>query len=114
MIFQNNNKKGMKICRSIESFTKHFPNLVHEQKKAGVKDIFEMESELNLPKKLGDYFEFIKEYLIKEKKIKDQKLLELINEKINDFIMSKIYDKIFPKEQSKMDIDIYEKRFLYF
>ena len=46
----------MKICRSIESFIKHFPNLVHEQKKAGVKDIFEMESELNLPKKLGDYF----------------------------------------------------------
>ena len=42
MIFQNNNKKGMKICRSIESFTKHFPNLVLEQKKAGVKDIFEM------------------------------------------------------------------------
>ena len=50
MIFQNNNKKGMKICRNIESFTKHFPNLVHEQKKAGVKDSFEMESELNLPK----------------------------------------------------------------
>ena len=99
----------MKICRNIESFTKHFPNLVHEQKKSGVKDIFEMESELNLPKKLGDYFEFIKEYLIKEKKIKDQKLFELINEKINDFIMSKIYNKIFPKEQSKMDIDIYEK-----
>ena len=40
----------MKICRSIESFTKHFSNLVLEQKKAGVKDIFEMESELNLPK----------------------------------------------------------------
>ena len=99
----------MKICRSIESFTKHFPNLVLEQKKAGVKDIFEMESELNLPKKLGDYLELIKEYLIKEKKIKDQKLFELINEKINDFIMSKIYDKIFPKEPSKMDINIYEK-----
>jgi hypothetical protein len=109
MIFQNNIKKGMKICRSIESFTKHFPNLVLEQKKAGIKDIFEMENELNLPKKLGDYFEFIKEYLIKEKKIKDQKLFELINEKIYDFVMSKIYDKIFPKEPSKMDIDIYEK-----
>ena len=109
MIFQNNNKKEMKIFRSIESFIKHFPNLVHEQKKAGIKDIFEMESELNLPKKLRDYFEFIKEYLIKEKKIKEQKLFELINEKINDFVLSKIYDKIFPKEQSKMDIDIYEK-----
>lgn len=109
MIFQNNNKKGTIICRSIESFTKHFPNLILEQRKAGVKDIFEMENELNLPKKLGDYFEFIKEYLIKEKKIKDQKLFELINEKIYDFVMSKIYDKIFPKEPSKIDIDIYEK-----
>ena len=109
MIFQNNNKKGTKICRSIEGFTKYFPNLIAFQHKGGGKDIFEIQKELNLPEKLDEFFEFVKEYLIKEKKIKDQKLFDLINEKIYDYVMSKIYDRIFPKEPSKIDMDIYEK-----
>ena len=109
MIFQNNNKKGTKICRSIESFTKNFPNLIAFQHKDGGKDIFEIQNELNLPEKIGEFFEYVKEYLIKDKKIKDQKLFDLINEKIYDYVMSKIYDRIFPKDPNKMDIDIYQK-----
>ena len=109
MIFQNNNKKGIKICRNIEAFTKYFPNLISFQHKGGGKDIFEIQNELNLPEKMGEFFELVKEYLIKDKKIRDQKLFNLINEKIYDYVMSKIYDRIFPKEPNKMDIDIYEK-----
>ena len=109
MIFQNNTKKGTKICKNIESFIKNFPILIDSQNKGEGKDIFEIQKELNLPQKLGEYFDYIKEYLVKEKKIKDQKLFELIYEKIYDYIMSKIYDRIFPKEPSKKDIEIYEK-----
>ena len=109
MIFQNNNKKGIKICRNIEAFTKYFPNLISFQHKGGGKDIFEIQNELNLPEKMGEFFELVKEYLIKDKKIRDQKLFNLINEKIYDYVMSKIYDRIFPKEPNKMDINIYEK-----
>ena len=109
MIFQNNNKKGIKICRNIEAFTKYFPNLISFQHKGGGKDIFEIQNELNLPEKIGEFFELVKEYLIKDKKIRDQKLFDLINEKIYDYVMSKIYDRIFPKKPNKMDIDIYEK-----
>ena len=109
MIFQNNNKKGVKICRNIEAFTKYFPNLISFQHKGGGKDIFEIQNELNLPEKIGEFFELVKEYLIKDKKIRDQKLFDLINEKIYDYVMSKIYDRIFPKKPNKMDIDIYEK-----
>ena len=109
MIFQNNTKKGTKLCRSIDAFTKYFPNLILAQKKAGVKDIFEFQNILNLPQRLGDFFDYVREYLIKEKKIKEQKLFKLINEKIYDHVMSKIYDRIFPKEPSKIDMDIYEK-----
>ena len=109
MIFQNNAKKGTKVCRSIDSFTKYFPNLILAQKKAGVKDIFEFQNMLNLPERLGDFFDYVREYLIKEKKIKEQKLFKKINEKIYDHVMSKIYDRIFPKEPSKIDMDIYEK-----
>ena len=109
MIFQNNTKKGTKICRNIESFTKNFPILIDSLSKGDGKDIFDIQKELNIPQKLGEYFDYIKEYLIKEKKIKNQKLFELVNEKIYDYIMSKIYDRIFPKEPSKKDIEIYEK-----
>jgi hypothetical protein len=109
MIFQNINKKGTKVCKSIEIFTKYFPNLIELLSKEDGKDIFDIQKELNLPQKLSGYFDIIKEYLIKEKKIKDQKLSELINEKIYDYVMNKIYDRIFPKEPSKIDIDIYER-----
>ena len=109
MIYQNNNKKGTKICRSIEMFTKYFPNLISFQNKKSKKDIFEMQKEINLPEKLSEYFGYIRDYLSKEKKIKDKKLFDLINEKIYDYVMSKIYDRIFPKIPSQMDINIFEK-----
>ena len=109
MIYQNNNKKGTKICRSIEMFTKFFPNLISFQNKKSKKDIFEMQKEINLPEKLSEYFGYIRDYLSKEKKIKDKKLFDLINEKIYDYVMSKIYDRIFPKIPSQMDINIFEK-----
>ena len=109
MIFQNNNKKDTRLCKSIDSFTKYFPNLISVQKKSGIKDIFELQNELNLPQKLENFFDYVREYLSKEKKIKDQKLFELINEKIYDYVMSKLYDRIFPKEPYKLDNDIYEK-----
>ena len=110
MIFQST-KKGIKLCRNIEEFTKYFPNLnaLINKEEANSKDVFNLQKELNLPQKLDEYFDYVKEYLIKEKKIKDQQLFELINEKIYDYVMSKIYDRIFPKEPSKIDIDIYEK-----
>ena len=42
-------------------------------------------------------------YLTKIKNIKDKNTSTLINEKIYDYVMNKIYDKIFPKTNDKDD-----------
>ena len=63
--------------------------------------------ELKIPNKLLKYFDYIGE------KIKD---LEIVSEnkfnkskiKIYDYVMEKLYDKIFPKEIEKEDLKIFQ------
>ena len=66
-----------------------------------------MQFELEIPKKLESYFQIIKDYLSKTKKM-DEKALDIINEKIYDYIMSKIYSKIFPTESDNKDDKIFQ------
>ena len=99
--------KEVKVCRNVKEFCKHFPNLIEYQEKQGL-DVFKMQSELEIPKNLNFYFDLIKEYLSTTKKITDNKSFELINEKIYDYVMSKIYCKIFPTESDKKDDKIFQ------
>ena len=93
------------FCKSIKSFTKKFPDLTIY----GEKDIFAMQTELNMPEKLDQYFNMIKEYLLLNKKVSTSIDIEIIINKIRDYVMSKIYKKIFPICIDTKDEEIEQK-----
>lgn len=90
------------FCNNIKTFTEKFPNLSIFQELQDI-DIIEMQKNLNIPNKLEEYFDIIKDYLISNKKVPSSLDIEEINNKIYDYVMIKIYDKIFPKTYDKDD-----------
>ena len=106
-MYGSQNDKYKKICYTVKDFCKNFPDLVEYQEKQLI-DVFKMQSELEIPKKLQYYFDYVRECLLKSKKISDRNSFEIINEKIYDYVMSKIYNKIFPNESDKKDDKIFQ------
>ena len=100
-----------KSCKTIEQFTKMFPNLnkiklfnLYDKEKINV---FEFQKALDIPNKLVQFFNLIKVQL--QKKIKNENELNIINGKIYDYVMKRIHDKIYPKEKSILDVNIFKK-----
>ena len=107
-IYYPDHKKGL-ICRNIFDFTNKFPSLIYYQQKQDY-DLFELEKELHLPKNLENYYLIIKESMNKYypfSEYKNTQNYEKIYYKITSYIMSRIYDKIFPNEPDFEDIKIY-------
>ena len=104
------NKKSLeRVCGTVKQFCKSFPNLVELQsKQSSETDVFDLQLKLDIPGQLQIYFDNIKNYLTKVKKITDVNSFNLINEKIYDYTMSKIFNKIFPNEPSNEDSKILE------
>ena len=88
------------ICNSIEYFGNKFPNIWIEKKEFfPEKDMIEFETELNLDEELAKYFNIIRDYLIKKMNFDEsQDEFEIITNKIYDYVMEKIYEKIYPLE----------------
>ena len=111
-IFVDSNQKA-KLCKTILSFTKYFPNLnkLIGNKKTGSKNIFDIQKELNVPNQLNMFFNIIKNYLkfYVSKNENEEKELNIIYEKVYDYVMSKIYHKIYPQEQDIMDLSLSKK-----
>ena len=101
-------KKKIKIrrCPTIEIFTKKFPNLVKYQEMQDA-DILEIQQKLNFPAKLEDYFNIIRQ-VIEIRKIGGSNL-NSINEKIYDYVMGKVYDKVYPNEPHEKDNKIFQQ-----
>ena len=98
-IFKDDNEKK-KICPTIESFVYKFPDISKIQQLQDI-DLFELDKD--------NYFKLIKEYLNKHLNIEDNSQeSEDINNKIFDYVMEKIYDKIYPLEPDEMDNKIYQ------
>ena len=95
------------FCKTIKTFTQKFPNLIPFQKLQDI-DLFDMQKELEIPQKLTNYFDIIKEYLISKKNIPETELEE-INNKIYDYVMTKIHDKIYPIESEQHDDKIFQQ-----
>jgi len=89
-----------KTCSTIESFGNKFPNIEMARKNNFPEtQLFEYEEELNLTEELNNYFNIIKEHLIKRMNYNEsQSEFETILNKIYDYIMEKIYEKIYPSE----------------
>ena len=103
-IFKDDSDKKM-TCPTIESFGKKFPDLGNYLKKNFPElDQFEFEEELNLVEELKNYFSIIKEHLTKKLEYEEsQTEYEIITNKIYDYIMEKLYDKIYPSEPNIQD-----------
>ena len=129
----NENKKrkyeksnGVKLCCTIEHFTRKFPNLVKHQEFEKA-NIFEIEGVLNIPKNIFYYMEIIRNsirneidfIIIIEKKFgeeeeenkekEEEKYLNFLMDKIFDYIMEKLYDKIYPNEPLEVDNKIFKQ-----
>ena len=89
-----------KTCSTIESFGNKFPNIEMARKNNFPEtQLFEYEEELNLTEELNNYFNIIKEHLIKRMNYNEsQSEFETILNKIYDYVMEKIYEKIYPSE----------------
>ena len=95
--------------KTIEAFTRYFPNLSLYQT---LQDINTMDimKELFFKQKIDNYFEIIQEKIIKNNSDIDKNQYETIyKEKIKDYVMNKIFDKIYPSEPTSKDNKIYEK-----
>ena len=97
------------ICGTIESFTKKFPNIVKMQQLKNT-ELFKLEEEIKLSETISNYINLIKEHL---KKFfgydESQKEFENIINKIYDYIMEKIYEKIYTDESNENDTKIFKK-----
>ena len=96
--------KKKRICITIDDFTKKFPNLVKYQELQDA-DIFEIQKKLEFPTQINTYLNLVNSALEK-KKILD---LKAINHKIYDYVMTKIYDKIYPIEPYEKDNKIFQQ-----
>jgi hypothetical protein len=94
--------KKIKLCLTINDFTKKFPNLVEYQEMQDA-DIFEIQNNLDFPNKINSYFNQIKQILDKKK------VGSSINEKIFDYVMCKLYDKLYPIEPYSQDNIIFQQ-----
>ena len=101
-----NSLKNSFIC-TINNTIYDFPNIANG-KNSKQLEVLEKIKNSGLPRILNRYFEVIRQSLEKD----DTNLLKEISiekkyEKLYDYIMVKLYDKLFPKEQAQKDIDIY-------
>ena len=94
-------KRGL-ILKTIEAFTKKFPNLVRHHQYLQEADFFKMLSDLELPKKLNDYFSIIESNLVK-RKIVSQKDYDKLKNQLIEYVMNKLYEKIYPQEPTMKD-----------
>ena len=107
---ENKNKKdsrdsysGNNICYTIEDFVNEFPDLTTSE------DVFQAISNLNVCGLIDTYCQIICNH-VKEMKVARNKIeINTINDKIYDYIMEKLYLKLFPKIQTKKDIQINKK-----
>ena len=97
-------KQKIVLCFTINEFTKKFPNLLEYEELQDL-NIFEIQEKLSFPKVINDYLKIVKKNIEK----RTSKDLESILEKIYNYIMIKLYDKIFPIEPNDKDNKIFQQ-----
>ena len=103
-IILKNPKKHLTSFKTIEAFTRYFPSFVDIEKKEGISTI-DIIRKLNLKEKLQKYLKIVEEEL----SWKNQKYESIYKDKLQDYVMNKIYDKIYPSKINLKDNLIYKK-----
>ena len=107
----NDYQKSKKVilALTIDDFTKKFPNLLVYQEYQDA-DLLMIQEKLNFFENLKNYFDIIFNHIKpKSKNVQNdfKNGFEQIKENIFDYVMSKIYDKIFPIEVNQIDSKLY-------
>ena len=105
IIYEDPKKKTITV-KTIEAFTRYFPNLSKYQLMQGANPI-DIIKELSINEQINNYFEIIKKELQKNIDPKDN--IKVYSDIMEDYIMNKIYMKIYPPEIDEMDNQIYKK-----
>ena len=100
-----------KNSRTISEFIKNFPDFTIYQSLQDI-DILEFESKLHVPNQIFTYLKIINNHLKKIYKFSKEDLTE-INGKIYDYIMLKLYDKLYPQEPSNDENKNYRNTIIY-
>ena len=99
-------KKYKIHCLTINEFINYFPDLTTEMRNKKL-DIFKVLENIKFPDEFEKYINLIMGTISKLNIVKDESELNIIKSKLHDYIMEKIYDKIFPKEIDTNDSLIY-------
>ena len=102
---EKQNHDNDKICRTIDEFINKFPN-VSNRIYSSKNTIFSFLKKNNFPQQIEAYIQKINN-IIKKDEVKNEKELDLLVQKIYDYIMEQIYNKIFPPEPDPLDNMIY-------
>ena len=94
------------ICQTIKQFTDIFPNIIKYNELQDL-NVFKIIEELKIPQKLNDYFEYIGKH-IKKLEIGNEKEFNNIQIKIYDYVMEKLYDKLFPDDPDEIDLLVFQ------
>jgi len=106
-----NRKIEIKNTNYIIEFIKDFPDFTIYQRLQDI-DILEFEENNSIPSQLANYFNKINKQLEEDNNYSKEELKE-IEDKIYDYIMTKLYDKLFPPEPSVEDNRIYHNSILH-
>ena len=111
MMFEDDSQKTY-YCRTIKAFTKIFPNLAKYQQIIE-KSLNDMEKDLKLSQKISNYFNIIKDFLMSKQSsifnLVGSEEFNDISAKIYDYVMEKLYDKLFPREPDPLDNQIFNQ-----
>ena len=106
-IIYEDSKKKFASLKTIEAFTIYFPNLNKYQRNKD-KNSLDIIEKLNIHNYINNYFEILKEKIINKKLLDLKKYDSLYSEKIKDYIMTKLYPKIYPPIPNTFDEKIYQ------
>ena len=101
--YEKSNK--VKLCITIEEFIKGFPNIIKYQSFVAKSDILSFQEKIGIPNELNKYMDIIKAKLTTY----NIKNLNIMMDKIYDYIMEKIYDKCCPNEPINYEKEIFIK-----
>ena len=105
----NDMKKNIIIFKTIEAFASHFPNLTKYQLLQDISPL-KIIGDLKIAEKINHYYDIIRERFVKkEGYFKEDEYDSLYQEKLKDYFMNKIYDKIYPPEPDEKDSQIFQK-----
>ena len=102
---KENEKNKLDYCKFMNDFISKFPNLSIIDK-SQESELFEVEDKINLKGALNDFMNILKYKMLKYFKETE---IDIAYEKIKKYILTKIYEKIYPQDYDNDDLLFFYK-----